>query len=562
MNILGISCYYHDSAACLLKDGVPVIAVQEERLNRIKNSPDFPIQAINHCIQAGGLSFQDIDCVVFYEKPHLKFSRVIIDHLRSFPFSLGNFLTSMPQWLQDRLILPLVLKREIGYEGEVHFIEHHLSHAASTFLVSPFEEAAILTADGVGEWATMTYGHGKDRDIKVLKEMRYPDSLGLIYTAITAYLGFRANSGEGKTMGLASYGTPRYLDKFKEIIQVKPDGSFRLDKRYFAFTTGKRMYTKRFINEFGPEREAEGELDQRHYDIAASLQIFVEETLISIANHVHKEVGSDNLCLAGGLFLNCVANQRILEEAPFKRVFIQPASGDSGGALGAACYVNNVFFDYPRTYVMENAYLGTEYSDAEIKRVLSLIQFESQAFDEASLCEKIAQALFQGKIVGWFQGRMEFGPRSLGCRSILANPCLPEIQDILNSRVKHRESFRPFAPIVLEEKANEYFEMKQNSPFMLLAPRVREDKMEVIPGVTHVDGTARVQTLAQDQNPLLYKLIEQFEILSGVPVLVNTSLNLRGDPVSCSPEDALICFERSEMDLLVISKWVVEKILS
>ena len=562
MNILGISCYYHDSAACLLKDGVPVIAIQEERLNRVKNSPDFPIQAINHCIQAGGLSFQDIDCVAFYEKPHLKFSRVIIDHLRSFPFSLGNFLTSMPQWLQDRLILPLVLKREIGYEGEVHFLEHHLSHAASTFLVSPFEEAAILTADGVGEWATMTYGHGKDRDIKVLKEMRYPDSLGLIYTAITAYLGFRANSGEGKTMGLASYGTPRYLDKFKEIIQVKPDGSFRLDKRYFAFTTGKRMYTKRFINEFGPERKAEGELDQRHYDIAASLQIFVEETLISIANHVHKEVGSDNLCLAGGLFLNCVANQRILEETPFKRVFIQPASGDSGGALGAACYVNNVFFDHPRTYVMENAYLGTEYSDAEIKRVLSLIQFESQAFDEASLCEKIAQALFQGKIVGWFQGRMEFGPRSLGCRSILANPCLPEIQDILNSRVKHRESFRPFAPIVLEEKANEYFEMKQNSPFMLLAPRVREDKMEVIPGVTHVDGTARVQTLAQDQNPLLYKLIEQFEGLSGVPVLVNTSLNLRGDPVSCSPEDALSCFERSEMDLLVMGKWVVEKILS
>ena len=562
MNILGISCYYHDSAACLLKDGVPVIAVQEERLNRVKNSPDFPIRAINHCIQAGGLSFQDIDCVAFYEKPHLKFSRVIIDHLRSFPFSLGNFLTSMPQWLQDRLILPLVLKREIGYEGEVHFLEHHLSHAASTFLVSPFEKAAILTADGVGEWATMTYGHGKDRDIKVLKEMRYPDSLGLIYTAITAYLGFRANSGEGKTMGLAGYGTPRYLDKFKEIIQVKPDGSFRLDKRYFAFTTGKRMYTKRFINEFGPEREAEGELDQRHYDIAASLQIFVEETLISIANHVHKEVGSDNLCLAGGLFLNCVANQRILEETPFKRVFIQPASGDSGGALGAACYVNNVFFDYPRTYVMENAYLGSEYSDAEIKRALSLIQFESQAFDEVPLCEEIAQALFQGKIVGWFQGRMEFGPRSLGCRSILANPCLPEIQDILNSRVKHRESFRPFAPIVLEEKANEYFEMKQNSPFMLLSPRVREDKMEVIPGVTHVDGTARVQTLAQDQNPLLYKLIQQFERLSGVPVLVNTSLNLRGDPVSCSPEDALICFERSEMDLLVMGKWVVEKILS
>jgi len=559
MNILGISCYYHDSAACLLKDGIPVVAVQEERLNRVKNSPDFPIQAINHCIQDSGLSFQDIDCIAFYEKPHLKFSRVIIDHLRSFPFSMGNFLTAMPQWLQDRLILPLVLKREMGYEGDVHFLEHHLSHAASCFLVSPFEEAAILTADGVGEWATMTYGKGRDRDIQVLKEMRYPDSLGLVYTALTAYLGFRANSGEGKTMGLASYGNPEYLDKFREIIRVKPDGSFQLDRRYFSFNKGNRMYTKRFINEFGPERQAEGEIDQRHYDIAASLQLFIEETLITIANHIHKEIGSDNLCLAGGLFLNCVANQRILEETPFKRVFIQPASGDSGGALGAACYANNILYDQPRNYVMKNAYLGPEYSDAQIKRAVSTHQFKFQSLDEEALIEEISQALFAGKIVGWFQGRVEFGPRSLGCRSILANPCLPEIKDILNSRVKHRESFRPFAPIVLEEHADEYFEMKQNSPFMLLAPRVRKDKMEVIPGVTHVDGTARVQTLANEQNPLLYSVIEQFGELSGVPILVNTSLNLRGEPVSCSPEDALGCFERSGMDLLVMGQWVVSK---
>jgi len=562
MNILGISCYYHDSAACLVKDGIPVIALQEERFNRAKNSPDFPIQAINHCIQAGGLSFYDIDYIAFYEKPYLKFSRVIIDHLKSYPFSLRNFLTTIPQWLQDRLIFPLVLKREIGFEGEVHFIEHHLSHAASSFLVSPFDEAAILTADGVGEWATTTYGKGKDRRIRILKEMRYPDSLGLLYSAITSYLGFSANRGEGKTMGLASYGQPRYLQKLQEIIGVKPDGSIKLDKRYFAFNKGRKMYSRRFIKAFGPERNPEAEIGERHCDIAASMQIFVEEVLVTIAKNIYEDTRLDNLCLAGGLFLNCVANQRIVEETPFKKVFIQPAAGDSGGALGAACYVNNVLFDNPRNYIMENAYLGNEYSDAQIKRALSSIRFKSQYLDERSLCNKIAAALFQNKIVGWFQGKMEFGPRALGNRSILANPCRPEIKDILNSRVKKRESFRPFAPIVLEEKAREYFELQQHSPFMLFAPRVRENKKEIVPGITHVDGTARVQTLSKLQNPMLYNLIEDFEILSGVPVLVNTSLNLRGEPIACSPEDALSCFERSEMDLLVMGNWVVNKILS
>jgi len=495
MNILGISCYYHDSAACLVKDGIPVIALQEERFNRTKNSPDFPIQAINHCIQAAGLSFYDIDYIAFYEKPYLKFSRVIIDHLKSYPFSIRNFLTTIPQWLQDRLIFPLVLKREIGFEGEVHFIKHHLSHAASSFLVSPFDEAAILTADGVGEWATTTYGKGKDRRIQILKEMRYPDSLGLLYSAITSYLGFRANRGEGKTMGLASYGQPRYLQKLNEIIRVKSDGSIKLDKRYFAFNKGRKMYSRRFIKEFGPERKPEAEIGERHCDIAASMQIFVEEVLVTIAKRIYEDTRLDNLCLAGGLFLNCVANQRIVEETPFKQVFIQPAAGDSGGALGAACYVNNVLFNNPRNYIMENAYLGNEYSDAQIKRALSSIRFKSQYLDERSLCNKIAEALFQNKIVGWFQGKMEFGPRALGNRTILANPCRSEIKDILNSRVKKREPFRPFAPIVLEEKAGEYFELQQHSPFMLFAPRVRENKKEIVPGITHVDGTARVQTL-------------------------------------------------------------------
>lgn len=561
MNILGISCYYHDSAACLVRDGVPVVAVQEERFNREKNSSAFPIQSINHCVQESGLSFQDIDGIAFFEKPHLKFSRVILDHLRSFPFSYGNFLTSMPYWLQDRLILPLVLKRELSYEGDVYFLDHHMSHAASSFLVSPFEEAAFLTADGVGEWATMTWGHGKDRDLNVMREIRYPDSLGLLYTALTVFLGFRANSGEGKTMGLASYGEPIYIDRFREMVEVKEDGSIRVDRRYFPFNKGRRMYSKRFLKVFGAERKPESELKQRHYDIAASLQLFTEETLILIAKHVHQEVGSDNLCLSGGLFLNCVANQRIIEETPFKNIFIQPASGDSGGALGAACYASNVLLDQPRVYTMKNAYLGPVYNDKEIQWAVGQHLLPSRLVeDDTLLCKEIAKALFEGKIVGWFQGKMEFGPRSLGCRSILGNPCLPETKDILNARVKHRESFRPFAPIILKEKVGEYFENVQESPFMLLAPKVKEDKVDVIPSVTHVDGTARVQTLEQEQNPILYELIEEFEKLSGVPVVVNTSLNLRGEPVACAPEDAIACFKRSDMDLLVLGNRIVSKV--
>ncbi len=560
MNILGISCYYHDSAACLVKDGVPIVAVQEERFNREKSSSDFPIQSINHCIQESQLSFQDIDCIAFFEKPHLKFSRVIIDHLWAFPFSFRSFLTSMPYWLQDRLILPLVLKRELSYEGDVYFFDHHMSHAASSFLVSPFEEAAFLTADGVGEWATMTWGKGHDRNLEMMKEIRYPDSLGLIYTALTTYLGFRANSGEGKTMGLASYGEPRFIDKFREIVNVREDGSIRVDRRFFPHNWGKRMYSKRFVKMFGPERKPESEINQRHYDIAASLQLFTEETLITIANHVHREVGSDNLCLAGGLFLNCVANQRILEETPFKKVFVQPASGDSGGALGAACYANNVLFDKPRTYVMENAYLGPQYNDKEIQRAIGTNLLPSKLVeDENELCQEIAQAIFDGKIIGWFQGRMEFGPRALGARSILANPCNPDTKDILNSRVKQRESFRPFAPIVLIEKVAEYFEDIKESPFMLFAPKVKEEVTSIIPSVTHVDGTARVQTLEQEQNPLLYNLISEFEKLSGVPIVVNTSFNLRGEPISCTPEDAISCFERCEMDLLVLGNRIVRK---
>jgi carbamoyltransferase len=559
MNILGISCFYHDSAACLLQDGKVVSAAQEERFNREKYSCVFPINAINFCLQAKDLTVYDVDYIGFYEKSYLKFSRVILSHLRSYPFSLKNFLGTTPSWLEDRLIMPLVLKKELGFEGNALFIKHHLSHAASAFLVSPFEEAAILTADGVGEWATATYGIGKGNEIKVFKEIQYPDSLGLLYTAVTTYLGFQAHSGEGKIMGLAGYGKPSYIDKFREIVMVKPDGSFRLDPRFFGFNKGSRMYSRRFVKTFGEERKPDGEIKERHIDIAASLQKFLEETLIAIAMNVYNETKMDKLCLAGGLFLNCVANNRILEETPFKEVFIQPAAGDSGGAMGAACYIYSSILKNPRNYIMTDAYLGPDFNPDQIRRVLINQRLDFKELDDSGLFRYVAKILSQDKIVGWFQGRMEFGSRALGNRSILANPCNPDMKELLNSKVKKREPFRPYAPAVLEERAGEFFEFRNLSPFMLLSPRVKEDKKEVIPAVTHIDGTARMQTVNKNTNPRFWQLIKEFENITGIPVIVNTSFNLKGESIVCSPQDALDVFLRSQMDCLVLGNYVVER---
>lgn len=556
MNILGISCHYHDSAAALIKDGILAAAMQEERLNRLKNTSEFPIRAINCCIRESGIPFSDIDYIGFYEKPYLKFSRVIIDHLRSWPFSLDNFLRTMPNWLQDRLIIPIILEREIAFKGKVFFVNHHLSHAASAFLVSPFEKAAILTADAVGEWATMTYGSGRGNDIEIAGEMRYPDSLGLVYTAVTTYLGFAAHEGEGTVMALAACGRPDYLDRFKRIIAVKPDGSYSVDRRYFGFNKGTRMYTREFIKLFGPDRKPGGKLEDRHRDIAASLQKFTEDILINIARDVYKQTGLDRLCLSGGLFLNCVANSKIREQAQFKEIFIQPAAGDAGGSLGAALYVYHCLLKNPRRYVMQNAYLGSSYCREEIRRVLLAAGMPFKELDDGDLFEFIAGEISRGKIVGWFQGRTEFGPRALGNRSILADARNSGIKEILNSKVKKREPFRPYAPVVLEERAAEFFEMEGASPFMLLAPKVKERARRLIPGVVHDDGTARVQTLGENANPRLYRLIKEFEKLTGVPVVVNTSFNLRGEPVVCSPEDALDCFKKSEMDCLVLENMV------
>ncbi len=559
MNILGVACHYHDAAACLIKDGQVVAAVQEERFSRKKNTSAFPINAINHCVQDGGISFADIDYVGFYEKPFLKFSRVIIGHLQAWPWSFNNFLQTMPHWTQDRLVLPLTLEQEIGFKGKVFFIKHHVAHAASAFLVSPFEEAAILTGDAVGEWATMTYGRGRGRDIQPMKEMRYPHSLGLVYTAVTTYLGYAAHEGEGTTMALASCGKSRYLDKFKEIIKVRDDGSHIVDERFFGFNKGARMYSDRFLKMFGRARNPGEKVEERHCDIAASLQKFTEEVLLTVTRHVHHETGLDKLCLGGGLFLNCVANSKILEDGLFKEIFIQPAAGDSGGALGAAAYVQHCILKNPRNYVMRHAYLGTRYSDAQIKRVLLNHNMVFKEYGDEALSKFVAQEIAGNKIVGWFQGAMEFGPRALGNRSILGNPCHPDMKELLNDKVKKREPFRPYAPVVLEERAREFFELSGPSPFMLLAPRVKKEKMNVIPGVVHVDGTARVQTVNKSANQKLWQLIREFENITGVPVIINTSFNLRGEPMVGSPEDAIHCFRRSAMDFLVLGNMVIDR---
>ena len=560
MNILGLSCFYHDSAACALKDGKIIAAAQEERFTRRKNTPAFPINAINFCVQAEGLMVSDIDYIGFYEKPYLKFARAVCNHLKAYPFSLKNFMDTMPGWLEDRLILPIVFKKELGFEGETVFIKHHLAHAASAFLVSPFEEAAILTADGVGEWATTTCGFGRGNRIHIQKEIHFPDSLGLLYTAVTTYLGFQALEGEGIVMGLAAYGEPVYLNKLKEIVTVRPDGSFRLDQKFFGFfNEGSRMYTSWFVKTFGAPRLPGGEIEKRHSDMAASLQKLTEEILIRIARNLHTETKMNQLCLAGGLFLNCVANHKILEETPFKQVFVQPAAGDSGGALGAAAYVYYDFLGNKRNYVMTDAALGPEFSADQIIRILRREGIDFQEMEYPVLAQHIAGKIARGEIIGWFQGKMEFGPRALGHRSILADPRNPDMKDLLNSRVKHRESFRPYAPLVLEEKAGEYFDLKDLSPFMLLAPRVKAEKKALISSATHVDGTARVQTVNKDINPKLWQLIKEFEDITGIPSILNTSFNLRGDPIVCSPEDAVNSFLKSDMDCLVMENIVVEK---
>jgi carbamoyltransferase len=559
VNVLGISAFYHDAAACLMRNGVVVAAAQEERFTRKKHDADFPIHAIRYCLEAGRLLVDDLDAIGFYEKPFIKFKRLLFSQIAGFPRSWRAFLRSMPSWLHQKLVIPSLIREELQYDGPVYMIEHHLSHAASAFLVSPFSEAAVLTVDGVGEWSTASWGRGSGSGIDLFREIRFPHSLGLLYTAFTGYLGFKVNSAEYKVMGLAPYGVPRFERELRELIEIADDGSFRLNMEYFAYHYGLEMTTKRFHRLFGgPPREPEGPLEQRHRDIAASVQRVTEEVMLKMAGHLHRETGLYDLCLAGGVALNCVANGRILREGPYRRLFIQPAAGDAGGALGVAAFLQHNLFEVPRREVMRHAFLGPAYERDEIRAFLRVKGAVFEELDEASLLGMTAQAIAEQQVVGWFQGRMEFGPRALGARSILADARNPENRDRVNLKIKFRESFRPFAPAVLAARANEFFELEHESPFMGLVAQAR-DGQRLLPATTHVDGSARVQTVDAETNPLFARLLQAFERLTGTPVLINTSFNVRGEPIVCSPADALRCFLSTGMDLLVIDHFVLHK---
>ncbi|HEY2389508.1 MAG TPA: carbamoyltransferase [Candidatus Binatia bacterium] len=559
MNVLGISAFYHDSAACLMRDGKVIAAASEERFTRKKHDQDFPINAIQYCLAEGKILVEDIDYIGFYEKPFIKFKRLLFSHVATFPKSLRAFLRAMPSWLHEKLVIPTYIRDQLQYDGPVYMIEHHMSHAASAFLVSPFSEAALLTVDGVGEWATATYGRGSGSSIEFFKEIRFPHSLGLLYTAFTSYLGFKVNSAEYKVMGLAPYGVPRFEKEVRELIDVADDGSFRLNMDYFAYHYGLQMTTERFHRLFGgPPRQSESGVDQRDRDIAASIQVVTEDVMLKMSRHLQQETKSSNLCMAGGVALNCVANGRIAREVPFKDIFVQPAAGDAGGALGVAAYITYNVLEQPRTYVMRDAFLGPSYDTDEIRAFLQVKGAVFEELDREALLETTAKAIADQDVVGWFQGRMEFGPRALGARSILADPRNPKNQDVVNLKIKFRESFRPFAPAVLVERVSEYFDLDRPSPYMLLVAQAKNGR-ERLPATTHVDGSARVQTVDADTNPLFYDLIRSFERLTGTAVLINTSFNVRGEPIVCTPEDALRCFMTTGMDTLVMDRFVLRK---
>ncbi|HVU36013.1 MAG TPA: carbamoyltransferase [Opitutaceae bacterium] len=586
--ILGLSAFYHDSAAALVVDGRVVAAAQEERFSRRKHDAGFPTQAIAYCLDEAGLTPEQLDHVAFYEKPLLKFERLLETHLATAPRGFRSFFRALPQWIHQKLQLPREINRGLGgrYRRRLVFLEHHEAHAASAFFPSPFDEAAILTADGVGEWTTSTLGHGEGRTIALTHEMRFPHSLGLLYSAFTSYCGFRVNSGEYKLMGLAPFGRPVFADTILErLMDLRADGSFRLDLSYFNYGHGLTMTSPKFHRLFGgPPRPPEGHLTARHCDLAASIQRVTETVMLRAAAHLHRLTGQKNLCLAGGVGLNCVVNGRLLRESPFERIWIQPAAGDAGGALGAALFVWHQLLENDRRPVHPDGQCASLLGPAPmLADIESVLRAERAVYrwvaSEDELCADIAALLAAGKVVGWVQGRMEFGPRGLGSRSILGDPRNPAMQSLMNRKIKFRESFRPFAPAVLREQAAEYFDLRpdQESPYMLLAAPVRADKRtnqgptiesglarvteirSVVPAVTHVDYSARIQTVDRDRQPRFHRLLEAFERQTGCPVLINTSFNIRGEPIVCTPNDAYRCFMATDMDVLVIDSYVLRK---
>ena len=567
MYTLGISCYYHDSAACILKDGKVIAAVEEERYSRIKFDDGFPKLSIDYCMNEAGISSKDIGCIAFYDKSILKFDRLLDNYIGVAPRGLGSFLDIMPKWLHKRLWIKEEIKKYLKYSGKIIFPDHHLSHAAYTFFTSPFKEAAILTIDGVGEWSTTSFGHAKDSTIKLTNDLRWPHSLGLFYSAFTYYLGFQVNEGEYKLMGLASYGKPKYYDLImNELVDVKNDGSLHLNMKYFAFTYDKVMINKKFEELFGyPVRNQDSKTEQIHYDIGASAQLVLEEILLKMVQHVYKKTNQKYLCLGGGVALNGVANYRILKEGPFEQIHIPPSPGDAGSSIGCAMYAhysfyknNRVIQENPLNFISDNIYLGPQYSNEEIKTFLELNKIPYEKHERQNLLEKTAKLISEQNVVGWYQGRMEWGPRALGNRSILADPRSAKMKDILNEKIKHRESFRPFAPSIMEEYTSEYFDLEIQSPYMLLVAKVK--KPEIIPAVTHVDGTGRLQTVSKNTNPLYYDLIHEFHKITGVPVIINTSMNVKGEPIVNTPEQAYAMILKTDMDYLVMGNYMISKV--
>ncbi len=591
MNILGISCYFHDAAAALFKDGILVAAAEEERFSRVKHDFEFPENAIEFCLSAGGIESSDLDYVMFFEKPFIKFERLLLCTMQTFPRSMKLFREAMITWLGDKLWVKHLLQKKLGIPAsKILFSEHHLSHAASSFFCSPFEEAAILTVDGVGEWTTAALGVGRGTDIKLLKEIRFPNSLGLLYSAFTAFLGFEVNEGEYKVMGMAPFGVPRYVDRIYELVHVDDDGGFELDMDYFSFHySSEKTFNKKFEKLFGEPRDPNahfftpssgypsyfgekpdnfdevGKQNQFYADIAASIQVVTEQIMVKMANHAYRETGIDKLCMAGGVALNSVANRKILTETPFSEIYIHPAAGDGGAAVGAALYGYHTLLGQPRKFIMEHAYWGEEHSPADTEEFLKENNIPFTLIeDDEKLIGQVTDILQEGKVVGWHQGRFEWGPRALGNRSILADPRRADMKDIVNVKIKFREPFRPFAPSVLVEKAGDYFSIDQPEKhyparFMLYVTDVHEDKRDVLPAITHVDGTGRLQTVRKELNPRYYRLIETFGEATGVPVLLNTSFNLKGEPIVNTPAEAFNSFSKSGMDVLVLGNYVVDK---
>ncbi len=584
MKILGISCFYHDSAACIISDGEIIAAVQEERFTRKKHDAGFPINAINYCLKELGVSAKALDFVAFYDKPFIKFERILETALSYAPGGISQFIQAIPIWLKQKLWTSEIIRKELGFNGQILFAEHHESHAASAFYPSPFQEAAFLTIDGVGEWETASFGVGRGNNLDIKQCLRFPNSLGLLYSAFTYYTGFKVNSGEYKLMGLAPYGRPLYKDIIlNELVDLKDDGSFRMNMKYFGFCNSVRMTNARFNRLFGSlPRKPEAEITQKFMDIAASIQAVTEEIMLKMALHIHKVTGQDKLCLAGGVALNCVGNGRILREGPFKDIWIQPASGDAGGALGVALIVwhrylgNNRLADGVKD-LQKTSLLGPSYSDDYIESFLKKQNIPYKHLDYKDIVKKVSDLIIAGKIIGWFQGRTEFGPRALGARSIIGDARNSDMQSRMNVRIKHRESFRPFAPTVLKEEASQWFELDRESPYMLLVTCVKDDKRckvaedlrgfdklkivrSLIPAVTHVDYSARVQTVKKSDNPLYYDMIHSFFEKTSCPVVINTSFNVRGEPLVLTPEDAYKCFMRTEIDYLMLGSFLLEKL--